>query len=363
MTKKNRLIILFVCALFFLVITSSIVLYSLGYRIDFEQKKITATGGIYLKVWPQPAEFFVDSKNSGKTKIFSDSIFIQNLLPKQHNVLIKKEGYFPYQKILDIKEKEVVKLEHIILFKENITFEILKNEENSPFKKQDDNNLFFIKDGGLYKNNLLEKPSLVLKNLAAFRVAENSIIWLGLDGFVYSSDISGEKSEKISSSPLKINKNSSYKIETVFQNIFLFENNHALLLSQKTKEFLSFYDPVKKIEISPNGQKVVFYNDYEILFSYIWKLQESENPEKIFLNRFSEKIGQCVWLNNDYIIFTISDRIKISEIDNKNNLNIITLPEISAFSGQNPEIYFNQQEKKLYALFGDKILISEKIAP
>ncbi|MDP2741110.1 MAG: hypothetical protein Q8O66_00260, partial [bacterium] len=283
MTKKTRLIVLLVCGLFFLVITPSIVLYSLGYRFDFEQKKIMATGGVYLKVWPQPAEVFIDSKLSGKTNMFSGSVFVQNLLPKQHNILIKKEGHFSYQKTLDIKEKEVVKLEHVILFKENILFELLKNDETSPFKKQEPDELLSIKNGNLYKNNLGEKPLLVLKNLLAFKTTEKDIIWLGLDGFLYSSDISGEKEQKLSSLPLKIDKKNSYKIETVFDNIFLFENDGLLLLSQKTKEFQNFHSPVKDIIISPDNQKILFINDYVILFSFIWQLQNSENPEKIFL--------------------------------------------------------------------------------
>jgi len=373
MTKKTRLIILLICVLFFLVITPSIVLYSLGYRVDFEQKRIVATGGVYLKVWPQPAEIFIDSKLGGKTNTFSGSVFVQNLLPKQHNVLIKKDGYFSYQKTLDVKEKEVVKLEHVVLFKENIPFELLKNDENSPFKKQEPDELFSIKNGNLYKNSPDEKPLLILKNLLAFKATENDIIWLGIDGFLYNSDISGEKEQKLSSLPLKIDKKNSYKIENIFENIFLFKNNELLLLSQKTKEFQNFHSPVKDIVISPDNQKILFYNDYEILFSFIWQLQNSENPEKIFLNRFSEKIDNCLWLNNNYIVFTINGKIKISETDNKNNLNIITLPEKLNLSDgttidfankeENPEIHFNQQEKKLYVLTKDTLLSSEKITP
>jgi hypothetical protein len=381
MTKKTRLIILLICALFFLVIAPPIVLYSLGYRIDFEQKKIVATGGIYIKAWPQPAEFYVDSKLGGKTNMFSDSVFVQNLLPKKHNILIKKEGYFSYQKTLDIKEKEVVKIEHVILFKENIPFDLLENAENSPFKEKELDELFFIKNGNLYKNDISNKPLLILKNLLAFKKTENNIIWLGVDGFLYSSDVAGQADQKLSSLPLKINKKNSYKIEMVFENIFLFENDKLLIFSQKTKELQSFYDPVKNIVISPDGQKILFYNDYEIFFSFIWQLQGYENPEKIFLNRFSEKINECLWLNNDYVIFTIGGKIKISETDNKNNLNIVSLPEKIIISNGtiinlaenylagegdikgDPKIYFNQQDKKLYIHTGDKIVVSEKILP
>ncbi|TSC94401.1 MAG: hypothetical protein CEN87_522 [Parcubacteria group bacterium Licking1014_1] len=292
MTKKIRLIILLVCGFLFLIITPSIVLYSLGYRIDFEKRRIVATGGIYLKIWPQPAEVFIDSKLSGKTNIFFDYVFAQNLLPKQHSVLIKKEGYFSYQKTLNVKEKEVAKLEHILLFKKNMSFEFLKNSDNSPFKKQ-----------------------------------------------VSDSDIA--------------------------QNIFLLENNTLSIFDKKTNEFQVFYSPVKAFKVSPDGQKFLYCNDYEILYSYL----NSDNPEKLFINRFSEKINDCLWLNNDYIVFTINGKIKISEIDNTNEVNTIEFPSIITLSDEkqieikNPEIFFNQSDKKLYILTNNNLLVSEKLTP
>lgn len=270
MARKTRLIILLACGLFFFITAPAVIVYSLGYRFDFDQKKLSATGGVFIKAWPESAEVFIDSKFSGKTKLFAGSIFAQNLLPKQHNILVKKEGYFPYQKTLDVKEKEVVKIEHILLFKENILFDVLKNEEESPFKKQEEIN--------------------------------------------------------------------------------------------------------NKTELSPDGTRVLFYDDYEILFSFVWQLNQPE-PEKKFLNRFSEKISRVLWLNNDYIVFTVGGKIKITEIDNKNNVNIVTLPEklvlsdgttvnpLNSVNGKEPEIYFSQQDKKLYILAGDKTLVSEKIAP
>ncbi|MBI2054135.1 MAG: PEGA domain-containing protein [Candidatus Staskawiczbacteria bacterium] len=376
MTKKVRLIILLSCAIFFFIAAPAVVVYSLGYRIDFEQKKISATGGVFIKAWPESAEVFVDSEFVGRTKMFAGSIFAQNLLPKQHNVLVKKEGYFPYQKTLDIKEKEVVKLEHILLFKENILFDELESGKPWPGKKQEPNELFFIKNGALYQNNPDSGPLLILKNSAAFELAgNNKITWLGLDGFLYDFDISSGDNQKLSSIPLKINKKNNYKLNSVFQNIFLFENDNLLLFDQKIKEFLNFYGPVKEIELSPDQKKLLFYNDYEILFSYVWQLSDQSDYEKIFLNRFSEKISQCQWLNNDYIVFTVEGRIKISETDNKNNINIVTLPENLALlngtsarlfnpgNGKEAEIYFSQQDKKLYILDGDKTFLSEKILP
>ena len=364
MTKKIRSLILVLCIVLFLVISPYIIIYSLGYRVDFEQKKIVTTGGIYVKALPQGADIIVDSKISNKTSFLSPTVFVQNLLPKQHQVEIKKDGYYDYKKTLEVKEKEVTKLDRVILFKTKIPFEILTDKTNSPFSKKEPEQLFFIQNGNLYTHGL-KKSAIILKKVFAFEVSGNSIIWLGLDGYLYSSSQDGKNTDKLSQIPLKINKNNSYKFTVVSQYIFLKENNSLLLFNQKTKIFKTFYGLVKDLVISPDGQKILYYNDNEVLYSYL----NSDDPEKIFLNRFSEKIGDCFWLNDDYLIFDLGGKIIISETDNRDSINTITLPQtLSLADGtfieiKNPKIFLNHQDEKLYILIKDTLLSSERLIP
>ncbi|MEK7541170.1 MAG: PEGA domain-containing protein [Patescibacteria group bacterium] len=355
MTKKIRLITLILCAICFFIVAPYIIVYSLGYRIDFEQKKIVATGGIYVKAMPQGADVIIDSKVSGRTSLLSPSVFAQNLLPKQHSILIKKDGYYDYKKTLEVKEKEVTRLERVILFKKNIPFEILTDKTISPFSKKDPEPLFIIKNNNLYKNNSGESTA-ILKKLLAFEVSGDNIIWLGLNGLLYTSSQNVKTTDELSQTPLKINKNSSYKFTIISQNIFLKENNNLLLFNQKTKTFETFYGLIKDLKISPDGQKILYYNDNEILYSYL----NSDNPEKIFLNRFSEKIRDAFWLNDNYLIFGLGDKIVISEIDNRDSINMITLSQALSLTDK---IFFNQEDKKLYILTQDALLVSEKLIP
>ena len=311
MIKRVRFIILIVCVFLFFVITPYIIGYSLGYRIDFEQKKIVATGGIYLRAWPSPADVYIDSKIIDKTSLITNSVFTQNLLPKNHLVTVKKDGYFDYQKTLLVKEKEVTKLEHILLVKKDINFEALTDKTQSPFAKQE---RFSIKNNNLYDNSS-GKSVLIIKNVIAFDVDQNNIYWVGKDNLLYKSDFSGK---------------------------------------EKIKVFESFYSPIKNIKISPDRAKILFYNDYEILFAYL----SSPDSDKIFLNRFSEKIGDCFWLNNDYVIFTLAGKIKISEIDNRNEINMAELPDIKPV-----KIYFDAQDKKLYIATADNNIGFRSIDP
>ena len=355
MTKRTRFIILALCVVLFFIVAPYIIIYSLGYRIDFEQKKLVITGGINVKALPQGVDVIIDSKISNRISFLSPAVFVQNLLPKQHSILIKKDGYFDYKKTLEVKGKEVARLERVILFKKEIPFEILTDTTNSPFSKKDPQQLFIIKNNNLYKNSP-EESVAILKKLLAFEISGNNIIWLGLNGLLYSSSQDGKATDKLSQMPLKINEDSSYKFTIIYQNIFLRENNMLLLFNQKTKIFESFYSLIKDLKISPDGQKILYYNDNEILYSYL----NSDNPEKIFLNRFSEKIKDCFWLNDNYLIFSLGEKIIISEIDNRGNINMIILPQTLSLTDK---ISFSQEDKKLYILTENNLLSSEKLIP
>ena len=74
-------------------------------------------------------------------------------------------------------------------------------------------------------------------------------------------------------------------------------------------------------------------------------------------------------MNNDYIIFEDNEKIIISEIDHRGNINKISLPEqLSLTNGnniiiENPEIIFDNSSKKLYILTKEELISSDKLLP
>ena len=344
----------------------------MGYRIDFEHFKIVATGGVYVKALPENLSINIDSKIQNKTSYLYPYVFVQNLLPGIHNVNIKKDGYFDYQKNLEVKENQVVKLEQVVLFKKNPSFELLGITENSPFAPINNKDEYTIKNNSLYYSPkptddtiLIPKSILLIKNILAYQILDNNIIYLSIDGYVYQYSILNKITTQLSLKPTPINKKDQYRLLATQNTILLQSNQSLFLLNKSSGAFENFYNPVSLMSFSPSNQKLLFCNDHEILFSVL----DSANHEKIFLNRFSEKIADCQWLGNDYLIFTLGQNIIISEIDIRGNINTITLPQtITLTNGtlieiKNPKIYFNQSEKKLYLLTGKTTLVSEKLIP
>lgn len=388
MTLKTRLTVLLVLVISFLITAPYLALYSLGYRIDFENKKIVATGGIYVRTQPSGANIVIDDKISNTMGIFSNSVFVQNLLPKGHRVFISKEGYYDYQKELAVEEKEVTKLENVILFSKNIPFETLLGPDSKAelaarqtkaqflSLKQSLPERFIIKNGDLYysdsKENLQipaeQKKLFVLKKAAAFKASGNEIIWLGQDGFLKKSDLNGKNTEQISQIALKIISKRPYSIEVFSQNIFLKENSSLLLFDRETKSFKEFYGPVKELKLSPDGQKIIYFNDNEIFVYYLNNLPAGLKNNAL-LAKLPEKIGDVYWLNSDYIIFNSADKIFVSETDSRGNINTMPLPETLILTdGKNikvkmPDIFFDQQNKRLYVLTQNQLTFSDKILP
>ena len=130
MTKKTRLIILLFCVACFFVVAPVLVLYSEGYRLDFKKMAVVATGGIYVRTFPAADKVTIDYGIVEKPGLFSNSIFVQSLLPEPHTVSIIKNGYYDYFKTLPVKEKEVTKLENVMLLKKAVTFTALANKIN-----------------------------------------------------------------------------------------------------------------------------------------------------------------------------------------------------------------------------------------
>lgn len=376
MTLKTRLIVLLVMVALFLIAAPYLVFYSLGYRVDFEAKKIVATGGIYVRAQPSGVNISIDEKASDITSIFSNSVFVQNLLPKEHSVFINKEGYYDYQKKLAVKEKEVTKLENVILFSKNILFEIVEDKTQFLLLKQIPIERFVIKNGDLYYSDSKENSQIpaeqkklpVLKKVKSFRASGNEIIWLGQDGFLKKSDLGGKNTEQISQTALKISSKKLYRIEAFSQNIFLKEADDLLLFERETKSFKKLYGPVRDLKISPDNQKVAYFNDGEI-FVYYLDAPPAGLENKTLLQKSSERINNIYWLNNDYIIFNAEGKIFISEIDSRGNINSISLPQtLSLADGENimiekPDIFFNPQDKKLYILTQNQLIFSDKILP
>jgi len=117
MTRRFRRFIFLIFTIFFVVSSIIVILFAQGYRFDFNSLKIMRTGGIFLKTSVDDAKIYINDKYVESTNgILSHSTLISSLTPKNYNVFVYKENYYPWNKTVEVKNGMVTELSNIILF-------------------------------------------------------------------------------------------------------------------------------------------------------------------------------------------------------------------------------------------------------
>ena len=407
MEKKTRTILFSIFVILFFIISVSLTLYTQGYRPDFKNKKLKKTGGLFLKAYPRQVNVYLNDKFFKKTDFIFGSLLIENLLPKKYKIKIEKEGYFPWEKNLEVKENNVTEAKYIILFPKKLNFGILFTEIENFWASPGGKKMIFLekKEGekflSLYdlekkiKNTLIKLPendfelidswfsgdekivylkvkskeeikifSLNLEEIQpklketiqeklpfeniAFLKTEKEIYYLTNSGFIYKSDSDLKLRIQINRNPFPIKKDEEYKLEIFGDWLFLKEGGKFFYFNQEEDSFEKIQEGVLDYKISLNNEKLVISSNNEILIFFLKdKITQptKQKGEKVFITRFSEKIGDLFWLNSDYLIFSVGNKIKVCEIDDRDRMNIYDLGEF-----EEPKIFFNEVEKNLYIL-------------
>jgi len=253
----------------------------MGYRFDFEKLKVVATGGIYVRTQPALDKVTIDSKILLKPSLFSNWVFVPNLLPGDHNIVVEKIGYYSYIKTLPVQEKEVVKVENILFIKKDSKFEPLSAKEKSPF-------------------DITIKPT----------------ISLGPDGILYQSEPNEKTPKPLTTNAIKVGKKPVYKISVLDQNILLTINGSVLIYNKEKKDlepFLATSNYKKIIDCQwINNYHVVFTDGEKIIISEtdlrsntnIVTLPKIDNFSSIY---FSQQDGRLYIKTSDSIL--VSEKI------------------------------------------------------
>lgn len=117
MTRRIRRFIFLVFVVFFVAVSAGVVLFAQGYRIDFGSLTVVKTGGIFIDTSVDGAKIYINDKYIGATNgILKYTNLVSGLTPKNYNIFIYKENYYPWNKVIEVKNGMVVELNNIILF-------------------------------------------------------------------------------------------------------------------------------------------------------------------------------------------------------------------------------------------------------
>ncbi len=429
MSINFRKTLFLTCLTVFLIVTPLMILYSQGYRLDWNSPeggiKLTQTGGLFFKVSPKQANIFLDSKLIKTTDFFFSSALIENLLPRKYDVSIRKEGYRSWEKSLEVQEKIVTAADNILLIPDNPELTILTTDTNKFWLSPDNKSLILqeeseengwslklynlqrkvkthlIEEKDIYskgadllslkfladsKNILLEigmkeqiktfvleidkTPAvltettideLALDNIITHQEFDNEIYYLDNEGYLFKIDSSLENTTKLSEMPIDVLPETEYELKKYKDMIFLSENKKLYLLNKDSKSWEKFFEPISGLKLSPDSKKLVYYSNYEIWVLFLENTQKQplkQAGERVLLMRLSEKIQDINWLNSAYLIIATENKIKVSEIDERDRINIIDLVQLP-----NSSISFNETDKRLYVLNNKNLYQSKELLP
>lgn len=415
MVKKQRTILFYIFFILFIIGAPTIVLYSQGYRIDFKEKSISQTGGLYIKATPNSATVTIDGSIEKQTNFLFGTILLENLLSRDYQITVSKKGYHSWQKNLNITKKDVVGVKHIILFPEDITFTKILSEITDLWESPDkeymiikdslnnlisynkntgektaiakgngvvlddknerilvQNTIFHIKNSKCENGCTINKeitqaqfskeklffidatktlfsidylneisPTRIARNVSSFVVKEDNLFWVDTNGIVFSNNEAVGEDTLSTSSTLYIFDNK------------LFALSNKTVFELKDNEFKEIHSPVTNIIVSPSETKLALHNESEIWIYYIKDDELKKAQDKVFLTRLSQSINNMSWISNYYLLFSSGNNIKISEIDERDTINII---DIANFN--NPKAFLN--EKTIYIQSESNLYASDK---
>ncbi len=351
MTLKIRRLIFYGLILVFAIVAPTTILYSAGYSLDWQEKRLVKTGAFYFKSLPKGAKIFMNGELQDTTPALID-----RLVPKEYQIKISKDNFFSWSKKLEIKPSLVSEARNILLVPKNPQLNLVSQEATST------KDYFLTPEEKRIYLQAFAAATSTLKDLAGWTVYQNNIYYLQSSNLIlYKIDLAGLTKEQISFEPLPISEK-SYQIEVRADQISVFEPGGRLyLFNREKKVFEPIAEKTEGLGFSSDNKKLLYWNEHEI---WVLWLKDSliqpyrEEGEKELITRYSSKISQAIWLGetHEHIIFTvqINDNghyaIKITELDGRDMRNSYDI-----FSAKNPEIYWNEKDDLFYFLTDKKL--------
>ncbi len=338
--------------------------------LKVEGQKVTKAESIYLFQKNIPFElkkenisnFFLseDKQNiiyltNNQEILFNDNIVLNSTNSKKYFKNIENIEFFPESKLILIKGKNSINQDnyyYLDLTKINVLNKLTFLETAI--------NFYLTKDHIIYQKNQ-DIITYSLSTKLANTIRKEVDVFTFKDDTIYSVEnnillkISNNKESILSQKEITIK---NYKLHIISGKVFAYDNTSLYLFNDYKKEFELFLKtPELAYDVLPD--KIIFNTGSEL---WLLLLRDFESPffkkadSLIFLSRFSSKIENVTWFNNDYFFYTNNNNVFVSEIDNRDNMNTVQLSNLPI-----AKMWFN--EKILYLLSDDKVYSSSKFNP
>jgi len=340
MTRKTRRFIFYSLVAIFILVTPPTILYAVGYSYDWQKQTLVRNGGIYLKSTPAGAQITINNQDYGTT-----ARLISHLVPSVYKIVISADGFYSWEKKLEVTSGIITEERNIFLFPKEIKAQL--SSENATSSIQN-----FLSTGEEKENKILAQQTA--STTAGWAVNKDLIYYVSSDNFlIYREDLNGKNIQQISNEPLPENR---YEIITNDGAIILILSKDGILYYlNRTNSLPETIDSgIKNAALSDDNKKILFWTENEIWVYYLNDILTQpykKTGDKELITRYGQQISQAIFYpDNEHITFVVGDQIKITELDDRDVLNIIDF-----ISATQPQIYFDRQNNYFYYLTENKL--------
>ena len=132
MTPRKRKIYFWIAATVFALGTPLLILYSSGWRVDFQILALVKTGGIFINTFPKGVKVYIDGEIEKETSagIFSQGALVSGLKQGEYVTMVKKDGFRDWTKKLAVSANLVTEARNIFLLPNDIKKETVAEGVN-----------------------------------------------------------------------------------------------------------------------------------------------------------------------------------------------------------------------------------------
>ncbi len=208
MRKTTRKYYFWTIFIIFIIFAPLLILYTAGYRYDFDENKVVETGSFYFKTQPKQAQIYLD----GELLEEDTPALLNNILPDEYEVVLSKDGYATWSKKLKVESGKTNFAQLVILFKDSLPEEIDKYPTDLPEVKvseleidfdievkgyswdEDQENLLYYNEYEIWTfDRQAESKDLITRQSSVISEAT----WHPLGGYVVYSDDEGIKAVEL----------------------------------------------------------------------------------------------------------------------------------------------------------------------
>ena len=331
MEKRTRRILFYPLLVIFIALAPFLLLYSLGYSFDLGTRRVTETGGIFLKSRLTRLSVYLDSKPMKTTGFFTGSALLTDV-PEGNNILrLEREGYRPWTKEVLVRPFDVIELRNIILVPEEIihattTFGALPATTTPPSLGTPP--VFIRKDALAITEN--GTTTIITKNVESFDIFANTVYFITTSGFFGLYNISNGTIETLGRPGFYLADPKPVFIASPRGTIAIIDSGGGLFTYDPERPLAPIESGVKTIRFDARGDKLLIQKEDELML--FWLIANQTQP---FQKQFSKEtiirtpapILNSAWFfrDNAHVIFQTNEGIYITEIDTRGGANTYEL--------------------------------------